>query len=44
MITSSDFGARLLSASAAIVVTIATLAFAIVPGSPQTSILIGGIA
>lgn len=44
MITSQDFGAKLLSASAAIVVTIAALATAIVPATPQATLIVGGLA
>jgi hypothetical protein len=44
MTLSTDFSARLLCATAAIVVTIAALALAIVPGSPQTVVMIGGLA
>lgn len=44
MTTSSNLVARLVSASAAIIVTIAALATTIVPGSPQATLLIGGLA
>lgn len=44
MITSTDFGARLLSAAAAIVVTVAAMATAIIPATPAASILVGGVA
>ncbi len=44
MITPADFGAKLLTAAAAVVVTMSAMAFAIVPATPTASILIGGVA
>lgn len=44
MITPADFGAKMLTASAAIIVTIAALAFAIVPASPNATLIIGAVA
>ena len=44
MITPVDFGARLLAAAAAVFATTAAMLTAIVPGSPATSMLIGGLA
>ena len=44
MITPADFGAKLLTAAAAISVTVAAMAMAIVPASPSASLIIGGLA
>ncbi|MDJ0642196.1 MAG: hypothetical protein QNJ15_05215 [Erythrobacter sp.] len=44
MLISTDFGARLLAAASALVVTAAAMATAIIPASPATPLLIGGLA
>jgi len=44
MLTSTDLGARLLAAVSALVVTAVAMATAIIPASPATTMLIGGLA
>jgi len=44
MLTSIDFGARLLAAASALVVSAVAMATAIIPASPATTMLIGGLA
>lgn len=44
MITPVDFGSKLLTAAAAIIVTVAAMAVAIVPATPAATTLIGAVA
>ncbi|MEL6530332.1 MAG: recombination protein F [Pseudomonadota bacterium] len=44
MFASTDFGARLLAAVSALVVTTAAMATAIIPASPATTMIIRGLA
>ncbi|WP_298467897.1 hypothetical protein [uncultured Erythrobacter sp.] len=44
MNASIDLGSRMLAAASALVVTAIAMATAIVPASPTTSLLIGGLA
>ena len=44
MITPVDFGSRLLTAAAAIIVTVAAMAVAVVPATPNANLIIGAVA